>query len=321
MEDAGRDPATQPLRDEYAALEPVLSGVEMLSDRVRRGQRAHTLLLIGALTWLEAFQRRHDRKIESVLLPALDARDSAYAGLVDDVRRMHGEARRRLAELRRGMEASTMLNPAICQLAAECVASLRAHVASELEGLLATADRVISADEAASLQEGFRRVDDRETRPGERQALRALARAIDPGREPRTETTAYTAEIVAAHVMRAWPRTVRPADTLARAAELMDQAHVRELPVVADGRLCGIVSRTDLEAHAGHLEWTGVEAAMTPRPVVVTPEQPVAAVSQVLMRGRFNAVPVVGDDAILIGMISRSDMLRAVADHANGHVR
>jgi hypothetical protein len=30
---------------------------------------------------------------------------------------------------------------------------------------------------------------------------------------------------------------------------------------------------------------------------------------------------VVGDDAVLIGMISRSDMLRAVADHANGDGR
>ena len=60
---------------------------------------------------------------------------------------------------------------------------------------------------------------------------------------------------------------------------------------------------------------------MTPRPVVVTPDQPVCAVSQILMRGRFNAVPVVGDDAILIGMVNRSDMLRAVADHANGDGR
>ena len=322
MEDVARLPVTQPLRDDYAALEPLLGGVEMLTDRVRRGQRAHTLLLTGALTCLEAFQRRHDQKVEGVLLRALEARDSAaHAEFLDDVRRMHGDARRRLAELRRGMEASITLNPAICQLAVECVASLRAHAASELEGLFAAADRVFPAEEAASFQEGFRQVDERETRPGEQQALRALAEAIDPRREPRARTVDYAAEIVAAHVMRAWPRAVRPADTLARAVELMDQANVRELPVVDEGRLCGIVSRSDLQAHAGHLEWTRVEAAMTPSPVVVAPEQSVSAVSQVLMRGHFNAVPVVGDDAILIGMISRSDMLRAVADHANGDDR
>jgi hypothetical protein len=255
-------------------LEAVLSGVEMLSNRVRCGQRAHTLLLIGALTWLEAFQRRHDRKIESVLLPALDARDSAYAGLVDDVRRMHGEARRRLAELRRGMEASTMLNPAICQLAAECV---HRCARTWLPSWRDSSRRPIASFPPTRLRRSRKAFDGSTTaRPARGSARRC---APSPGRStrgasrgPRRRPTLRRSS--PAHVMRAWPRTVRPADTLARAAELMDQAHVRELPVVADGRLCGIVSRTDLEAHAGHLEWTGVEAAMTPRPVVVTPEQP-----------------------------------------------
>jgi CBS domain-containing protein len=320
MDPVGPAPVTQPLREEYAALEPVLSGMAALAERVRGGQRLPTLLLSGALTCVEAFQRRHDQKVEGVLLHALAARDPSL-GFADDVTRMHHDARRRVVELRRGMEASPRLNAALCQLAGECVASLRADAASELDGLFACADRVLSEQDAALLWEGFRQVDDRQTRPGETRALRALADAIDPRRAARNDGAASTADVVAAHVMRPWPRTVRPGDTLARAAELMDQAHVRELPVVVDGRLSGIVARADLEAHAGHLEWTRVEAAMTFQPVVVTPEQSLGAVSQVLIRGRFNAVPVVADEATLIGMISRNDLLRAVADHANGDAR
>jgi CBS domain-containing protein len=298
MADAGQSPITQPLREDFAALEPVLGGITALVDRVRLAQRCHALLLTGALSCLEAFQRRHDEKVERVLLRALASRDgSLVKGVAHDTAHAHRETRRRLAELRRGVGDSGMLNRAIAELAAEFVTSLRAHAESEAESVFATADR-----------------------PGEKQALRALAAAIDPRREPRSEGIAYTAEIVAAHVMRPWPRTVRPADTLARAAEFMEQGNVRELPVVEDGRLHGIVSRTDLQAHAGHLEWTRVAAAMTARPVVVTPEQPVGAVSQVLMRGSFNAVPVVTDDATLIGMISRSDMLRAVAERVDGVV-
>jgi CBS domain-containing protein len=310
---------TQPLRDDYAALEPVLSGVASLADRVRAGRPAHTLLLIGALTCLEAFQRGHDQKVEAALLPALAGRDaSVTAEVADSVTRAHRELRRRLGDLRRGVHGARSLNAATCQLAAECVASLREHAAFEFDGLFALADRILSAADAGPLWDAFRQIDERQSRPGERQALQALAGAIDPDREPTSDPIADTAEIVAAHVMRPWPSTVRPADTLARAAELMERGHVRELPVVEDGQLRGIVSRTDLEAHSGHLEWTGVEAAMTRQPVVVTPEQSVAAVTQVMLRGRFNAVPVIVDEATLIGMISRSDLLRAVANHGNG---
>jgi CBS domain-containing protein len=287
---------------------------------VGSGQRLPTLLLSGALTCLEAFQRRHDQKVEGVLLPVLAARDPSLP-FADDVARMHRDARRRVDQLRRAMESSPRLNAVLCQLASECVTSQRAHAASELDGLFACADRVLSEKDAALVWDGFRQVDERETRPGEQRALRALADAIDPAREPRSDGVASTAEVVAAHVMRPWPRAVRPTDTLARAAELMDQMHVRELPVVEDGRLSGILARTDMQAHAGHLEWTRVEAAMTPRPVVVTPEESVGAVSQLLIRGRFNAVPVIADEATLVGMISRTDLLRAVADHAGGDGR
>jgi CBS domain-containing protein len=324
-EDVGRGSpsVTQPLREDYVALEPVLRGVTTLADRVRGGQASHTLLLVGALTCLDSFQRRHDQKVEGVLLPVLSARDASLgADVAGDVIRAHREGRRRVAELQRSVAGSRLLNAAMCQLAVECVASLRAHAVSELDGLFARADRVLSVEDAVPLWNGFRQVDERASRPGEQRALRALADAIDP-RRPARGGIETVADVVAAHVMRPWPRTVRPADTLARAAEVMDQSNVRELPVVEDGRLRGIVSRGDLQAHAGHLEWTRVEAAMTPQPVVVTPEQSVGAVSHVLIGGRFNAVPVIADetDTTLIGMISRSDLLRAVADHGSGDGR
>jgi CBS domain-containing protein len=280
----------------------------------------HPLLLGGALTCLDAFERCHDQKIEAVLLPALkDRQPSLSADTTNDLTREHEEIRRRIAALRSLLAGSLGLNAAICRLAEECVAYLRTHAVHEFEGLFTAAERVLTAEDAAPLWEAFRRIDEREIQPGERQALRALAEAIDPAQGHEHDAIPDVAGIVAAHVMRPRPRSVRPADTLARAAELMDRVGVRELPVVEDGRLCGIVSRTDLQPHLGHLEWTGVDAAMTANPVVVTPEQSAAAVSRVLLRGRFNAVPVIADETMLIGMVSRSDLLRAVADHVNGN--
>jgi CBS domain-containing protein len=187
-----------------------------------------------------------------------------------------------------------------------------------MQDVFSAADRVLSPEEIQPLWEAFRQIETREVPPGERLALQVLAGAIDPGRARARDADPLGGGIVAAHVMRPRPKSARPADTLARAAELMERAGVRELPVAEEGRLCGIISRTDLQAHLGHLEWTSVQAAMTPEPVVVTPEQSTAAVSRVLLRGRFNAVPVIGDEKTLIGMVSRSDLLRAVAEDASG---
>jgi CBS domain-containing protein len=36
------------------------------------------------------------------------------------------------------------------------------------------------------------------------------------------------------------------------------------------------------------------------------------------VQGCYNAVPVVADEATLVGMVSRSDLLRAVVSDANG---
>jgi CBS domain-containing protein len=173
----------------------------------------------------------------------------------------------------------------------------------------------------AALCASFRQIDEREIRAGERQALLALADAISPSRQISGSGGPHIGGIVAAHVMRSRPRAVRPGDTLARAAELMDLGAVRELPVVDGEALCGILSRTDIQPHLGHLEWTRVEAAMTSEPVVVTPAQSAAAISRTLVQGCYNAVPVVADEATLVGMVSRSDLLRAVVSDANGDGR
>jgi CBS domain-containing protein len=116
---------------------------------------------------------------------------------------------------------------------------------------------------------------------------------------------------VAGDLMRAAPR-LAPDQSLASAARLMETLDVRALPVVAHGRLVGLLARRDLRPHEGHWEWTTVETAMTHDPVTVTPETPLPAVARLLLAQGFNAVPVaVG--GVALGMIARVDLLRVVA--------
>jgi tRNA nucleotidyltransferase (CCA-adding enzyme) len=112
--------------------------------------------------------------------------------------------------------------------------------------------------------------------------------------------------------MRPISRTVAPDDSLARAAEVMETLRTREVAVVGDGALLGILTRSDMEPYRGHYEWTRVRTAMTPDPVSVPPAMPVAGVAHLLLARGFNALPVTAEGE-LQGMVSRSDVLRAVA--------
>jgi CBS domain-containing protein len=112
-------------------------------------------------------------------------------------------------------------------------------------------------------------------------------------------------------IMRTAVATVAPSDSLARAAELMGHFVVRELPVVENGTIVGILTRSDLEPYAGHLEWTPVRIAMTSPPLTVAPDTTIDEAARVLRDGNFNGIPVsVGGS--LVGMVSRHDLLRVL---------
>ena len=110
-------------------------------------------------------------------------------------------------------------------------------------------------------------------------------------------------------VMRTAVPTVAPADSLARAAEIMGDFSVRELPVVEDGAIVGILARSDLDPHVGHFEWTPVRVAMSAPPRTVAPDTSIGAVARALLDGNFNGIPVVVGH-VLAGMITRHDLLR-----------
>ncbi len=118
-------------------------------------------------------------------------------------------------------------------------------------------------------------------------------------------------------IMHRDPVTITPVDSLASAQSVMQREGYRQLPVVEKGALVGIVSDRDLHAHSGYLERTKVDAAMTERLITVTPGDPATHAARVLLENRINSVPVV-DGNHLIGIVSRSDLLRLLIELVEG---
>ena len=152
-------------------------------------------------------------------------------------------------------------------------------------------------------------------------------------------------------VMTKEVRTVVPEMRLPELERALLQEQVRGFPVVQDGRLVGVVSRSDIvrmlavdqsvaeEAMSGFyldgtvgdtpaqsLEMIGkyvgrriqemtVENAMIRTLVTVEPETPLVEAARLMAERRIHRLPVVAD-GILVGILSATDFVRLTAEGA-----
>ena len=112
------------------------------------------------------------------------------------------------------------------------------------------------------------------------------------------------------HIMTRHPETIHPEDTLAKAKEMMDAAGFRRLPVVKDGAVVGMLTERDLRTHAGYLESTRVNGAMSCPIVSVGPNSTVQEAARLLLQRKIGGLPVL-DAGKLVGIVSTTDLLRA----------
>lgn len=109
------------------------------------------------------------------------------------------------------------------------------------------------------------------------------------------------------------PVIVSPDDLLIQARLKMQKGNFRQLPVVADGQLVGIITDRDMREHAGYLDRTEVKAVMSRKPLSVTPAMTLEAAAQLLLKHKIGGLPVV-ENVRVVGIITRSDVLQAFLD-------
>jgi acetoin utilization protein AcuB len=124
--------------------------------------------------------------------------------------------------------------------------------------------------------------------------------------------------------------TLAPTTTIREAAEILATEHVSGAPVVRAGKPLGMVSTSDLlefiaalpadpDAVSGGMEHGilddhTVEEAMTRGPLTtISPDAPASRAAELMHSEHIHRLPVL-DDGKLVGIITTTDLVKAVAD-------
>ncbi|PID86223.1 MAG: hypothetical protein CSB13_04090 [Chloroflexi bacterium] len=122
-------------------------------------------------------------------------------------------------------------------------------------------------------------------------------------------------------MMTVVPDTIGPATPLRDIIGMMKSEGYRHLPIVADGKLVGIITDRDIRLVMNSpmilherrqdeelIDTVTAEACMTPNPVTVTPDTPAYRAAEMLSIYKFGALPVV-DNSKLVGIVTVTDFL------------
>jgi acetoin utilization protein AcuB len=126
-------------------------------------------------------------------------------------------------------------------------------------------------------------------------------------------------------LMTAIPTSITPDSSLRTVIAVMKAAGCRQLPVLEQGKLVGIITDRDIRTVLNspivlHGRWQDealldkatAENAMTPDPITVTPDTPAYRAAEMLSTYKFGALPVV-DEELVVGIVTVTDFLNYIA--------
>ena len=128
--------------------------------------------------------------------------------------------------------------------------------------------------------------------------------------------------------MQAITMTVSPNDLVSTARRIMNDLFIRHLPVVREGnRLVGILTDRDLRqasppngVHGTTQERDDelcaiiVTDVMTQQVYTASPDTPLIEAASALLEHKFDCLPVIDEDGILVGLITVSDFVRVYVE-------
>ncbi|MGI0071715.1 MAG: CBS domain-containing protein [Thermoplasmata archaeon] len=119
--------------------------------------------------------------------------------------------------------------------------------------------------------------------------------------------------LTARELMTAHPSTLPHDAPIARALGLMRGKGYHEVPVLRNSRLIGMVTLESIARRVYRALDTKVEHILVLAPLV-TPTSRMPEIAEQLLAAGLRAAPVVGPRGELLGIVSRTDLVRAIAD-------
>lgn len=111
-------------------------------------------------------------------------------------------------------------------------------------------------------------------------------------------------------LMTAKPFTLRSADTLETARQLMTEKHIRHIPVTdAGNRLEGLITQRDVLQASGQSDDTPVGEIMIRDVNVINTTDSVRGAAIHLQQHKYGCLPVVDAEQAVVGIITDSDFI------------
>jgi acetoin utilization protein AcuB len=111
------------------------------------------------------------------------------------------------------------------------------------------------------------------------------------------------------------PETIRTDADYGQAFDIMETRNLHHLPVVnAENEVVGILTRRDLQLAARHFHEAPAEVSdVMHTPVhTTTADAQLSSAAQIMMENRIGGLPVMDDSKHVIGMLTETDMFRAL---------
>jgi CIC family chloride channel protein len=132
-----------------------------------------------------------------------------------------------------------------------------------------------------------------------------------------TSSHDFLSTLKANDVMQSRVETLIASLTVEETVKAMSRSHHRGFPVVEDGKLVGIITQSDIPKDSQKTSPGLLKDIMTPQPIAVNPGTSLADVLYLLNRYQLSRLPVTEGNKLL-GIITRSDIIKAEAQQLNG---
>ncbi len=123
------------------------------------------------------------------------------------------------------------------------------------------------------------------------------------------------------NVMTTDPVSVEPSDTILQVEEIMREKDIRQLPVIKDKELIGIITDRDIRSFLGSNSFNALEdqeragitkvaAVMTDKPMFLSPDDDLRDAVELLIEQKVGGIPVVNGEEGLVGIVTYMDLLQ-----------